>query len=141
MRILKNPKVLGWLPLLCALLGVGVLGAIRDNRYGGELTWVGSYAEGVRLAQKTHRPLLLCFHAPGCGWCEKLDAETFTDPRVVERAKRFICVRVESDLDPEVVRNYGITEFPTVLLTDSNGTTRNAITGYVPPDRFAADLQ
>jgi thioredoxin-related protein len=141
MRFLRNPKLLGWLPLACVLLGVGVLGAIRDNRYGGDIVWAGNYQAGLRVARKTHKPVLLCFHAPGCGWCDKLDAETFTDPKVVECAKRYICVRVESDVDTEVVRNYGVTEFPTVLLLDSSGNLQREIKGYIPPDRFADALR
>src|SRR5689334_9402657 len=106
MRIWKNSKLIGWLPLICALLGAGVLGAIRDSHYGGDITWAGNYQAGLQLARKAHMPLLLCFHAPGCGWCEKLDSETFTDPNVVERSKRYVCVRVESDIDADVVQRY-----------------------------------
>src|SRR5262249_43880076 len=99
MRIWKNSKLMGWLPLCCALLGAGVLGAIRDSHYGGDITWVGNYQAGLKLARAMHKPLLLCFHTSGCGWCQKLDAETFTDPKVVERSNHYVCVRVESDVD------------------------------------------
>ncbi|HLK57379.1 MAG TPA: thioredoxin fold domain-containing protein [Chthonomonadaceae bacterium] len=138
---MKSSKYIGWLPLCCALLCAGVLGAIRDNRYGGDIAWAGSYQAGVQLAQKTHRPLLICFHAPNCGWCDKMDAETFTDPRVVERSKRYVCVRIESDVDADLVQRYGVISFPTILLTDPNGKSQHEITGYIAPESFAAALK
>ena len=141
MRFLKSPNIIGWLPLCCALLCVGVLGAFRDNHYGGDISWAGNYQIGAQTARKTHRPMLLCFHTPGCGWCEKLDAETFTDPKVVELSSRYICVRLESDVDAQIVQKYGITQYPTVLLTDPEGRLLHEITGYVPPPRFAESLR
>ena len=135
-RLLLNPRLIGWLPLLTVLIGAGVLGAIRENRIVTEPTWVRGYEAGLQLAQRSHRPLLLSFHTPGCGWCAKMDAETFTDPQVVELSRNFVCVLVESDTDPAAVRRYNVTEYPTILLTDPQGHLLAASTGFVP----ASDL-
>jgi thioredoxin-related protein len=132
---------IGWVLPLCLLLGVGVLGAFRESRAGGDITWAGSFEAGQRQARQTHRWMLLSFHTPGCGWCKKLDAETFTDPRVVDLSHRFVCVRLESDVDSALAERYWAHEFPMTLVTDENGKELARIPGYVPPEQFGPALQ
>ena len=140
-RLLSHPRIIGWLPLLAVLVGVGVLGAMRENRIVTEPVWVHSYQAGLKLAQNSHRPLLLSFHAPGCSWCAKMDAETFTDPAVVELSHNFVCVVVESETEPEAVEQYHITKYPTTLLTDPQGHIFSATTGYVPASELLPALR
>lgn len=140
-RLWTNTRLLGWLPLLGVLFGVGLLGAIRENRIVTEPTWIHGYEAGLRLAQRSHRPLLLSFHTPGCGWCAKMDAETFTDPRVVELSRNFVCVIVESETDPATVRRYKVTDFPTTLLTDPQGHLLSSTAGFVPASELLPALR
>jgi thioredoxin-related protein len=140
-RLLFHPRLLGWLPLLAVLFGAGVLGAIRENRIVTEPVWIHGYQAGLKLAQQSHRPLLLSFHTPGCSWCAKMDAETFTDPAVVDLSRNFVCVIVESDMEMEAVRHYNVTEFPTTLLTDPEGHILAAATGYAPASALLPSLR
>jgi thioredoxin-related protein len=141
MRLVLNPRILGWLPLLAVLFGAGVLGAIRENRIVTEPTWIRGYQAGMSLAQRTHRPLLISFHTPGCSWCAKMDAETFTDPAVVELSRNFVCVFVDSDTDPAAIRHYDVTDFPTTLVTDPQGHILSATAGYVPASELLPSLR
>jgi thioredoxin-related protein len=117
-----------------------VLGAIRSDRPGGDIPWKTDFPVALKQAQQTKRPLLLSFHAPGCGWCDKMDAETFTDKKVVALSDRFVCVRLDSDVDGAVCARYGIFEFPTALVLDSQGRELARFPGYIPPERFAPAL-
>lgn len=136
-----HPRLLGWLPLLAILFSAGVLGAIRENRIVTEPTWLHSYQEGLKLAQKTHRPLLLSFHMPGCSWCAKMDAETFTDPAVVDLSRSFVCVIVDTDTDLPTAKRYDVTSFPTTILADPQGHILDAATGYVPASELLPTLR
>lgn len=140
-RLLLNPRILGWLPLLAVLFGAGVLGAIRENRIVTEPAWIHSYQAGVRLAQRTHKPLLLSFHTPGCSWCAKMDVETYTDPRIVELSRNFVCVVVDEETEPEAVKHYDVQGFPTTLLTDPQGHVLASTDGYVTAAELLPDLQ
>ena len=139
-RLLLNPRLIGWLPLLAVLFGAAVLGAIRENRIVTEPVWVHGYQAGLKLAQRTHRPVLLSFHAPGCSWCAKMDAETFTDPAVVELSRSFVCVIVESEMEKAAVNRYDVTQYPTTLLTDPQGHLLSASVGYVPASELLPAL-
>ncbi len=140
MRLKLTRRSVNGLLLLTLLAGTGVLGAVRDNRYGGDLAWAANYTEGLRLARQTGRPLLLSFHTPGCGWCAKMDGETFTDPQVVQQSQRYVCVRLESDVDAQLVRQYAVEEYPMLLITDPRGVAVAHLPGYVAPDRLAPAL-
>jgi len=141
MRSLRNRKIVGWLPLLLTLVGVGVLGAIRDNRFGGDVVWARNYEDGLKQARQTQRPLLFSFHTPGCGWCEKMDAEVFTDPRIVELTHSYVCVRLDTDLDPAVIKQFEVVDFPATILADSQGRIVKRLSGYVTSERLAPALR
>lgn len=131
----------GWIVPMLLLLGVGVLGAIRGVRTGGDIAWASSFDSGLTQAKQAKKPVMVSFHMPGCGWCRKLDAETFTDAKVLELSRRFVCVRVDSDVDPAVVAKFQVMEFPMTLVLDAHGKELTRFSGYVPPDRFAEVLK
>ncbi|HEV2472897.1 MAG TPA: thioredoxin family protein [Chthonomonadales bacterium] len=129
--------VTGWLPILFLLLSVGVLGAIREERSGGEICWSTGYRAAEASARRSGRPLLLSFAAPGNGWCEKMDAETFNDPAVIRLCSHYICARIENDINPELVSRYRVTAYPTTVLISPSGSILARRSGYTPPTQFA----
>ena len=128
--------LLGWIVPLALLLAVGVLGAVRGGRTGGDIAWLDDYGQALALARRTHRPLLLQFQTPGCVWCAKMDAETFASPDVIDLSRRFVCVRVDDAQDGAVCAHYGILEYPTTLFADAQGRVLGRLTGYIAPNRF-----
>jgi thioredoxin-related protein len=113
-----------------SLIGAGVLGAIRDYRYGGDLVWAPGYAAGLAMAQSTRRPMLISFHSSACDWCRKMDAETFTDSHVVTLSHAYVCVRIDALRDPELIQKFHVTEFPVTLIADDHGQTLEHLDGY-----------
>lgn len=137
---MRKQSLVGWVLPMVLLLGTGLLGAIRGDRPGGDIPWASDFQTAAALARRTHRPLLLSFHTPGCGWCAKLDAETFTDKRVVALSKRYVCVRLDSDVDAALCVRYVVLDYPTTLLLDPDGRELARLTGFIPPERFAPAL-
>jgi thiol:disulfide interchange protein DsbD len=137
---MRKGFLVGWVLPALLLLGVGVLGAIRSDHPGGDIPWTTDFQSAGRQAQQTHRPMLLSFHTPGCVWCDKMDAETFTDSKVVALSRHYICVRLESDVDGAVCSRYRIFDYPTTLILDSQGHEQARLSGYIPPERFATAL-
>ena len=77
-----------------------------------------------------------------CGWCKKLDTEVFAQPEFLKGVKKdFVLVMVDSPKDkallsekatkqnPELVKKYGISGYPTVLIMDAAGEVLEK-TGY-----------
>lgn len=123
-----------------AILAAGFLGAVRESRSEDNIAWSASLDTAMQQAKQTRKPVLLSFRTPGCGWCKKMDAETFSDPQVEAMSRRYVCVRLDSEMEPETVARYGVFEYPLTLITDAQGKEILRIPGYVSPDRFAPAL-
>lgn len=134
-------KVRGWILVLALFMSVGVMGAVRGARSGGDVVWQHNLIAAKSQAALARQPMLLSFHSPGCGYCQKMDAETYTDPKVVELSRRFMCVRLDSETEPEPIQRLNVFEFPTTILMSAQGKELARFSGYVSPDRFAKVLQ
>jgi thioredoxin-related protein len=137
----RSEKLKRLSPIFALFLCVGVLGAMRGSRAGGDIVWAAGFEPGQQEARQSGKRMLLSFHMPGCGWCRKMDAETFTDPQVVELARRFVCVRLDSEMDADLTARYRVTEFPMLILTDAQGRELVRASGYIPPERLAPALR
>jgi thioredoxin-related protein len=141
MRNNRRGQIKGGLLLASLFLGAGALGAIRESHIRTDIAWSRSFEAGMAQARRSREAMLISFQAPDCGWCEKLDAETFTDPLVIDLSRRFICVRVDAEVDTVLLARYAVTAFPTTLVLDPQGQVLARIPGYLPADRFAPLLR
>jgi thiol:disulfide interchange protein DsbD len=67
--------------------------------------------------------------------------ETFSDPRVMEKAGSFIAVKIDAtdDEDPQVDAvkgKYKVVGLPTLVIYDSTGAERKRFNDFVGPDDF-----
>jgi len=95
------------------------------------ITWAGNLNSALREAKSKNKPVMADFYTDWCGWCKKLDRDTYADPEVANLAKRFICVKVNGDKYPDLVSKYGVSGYPTIIFLDPAGNKTNAIVGYV----------
>ena len=134
----NKARVLGWGLPLALLISVGIMGAVRGGQTNSDIAWYTDPAQAQRFARAVHRPLLLEFHTQACEWCAKMEAETFSDTRVIELSRRFVCIRIDGDMEPEVARQYSVHEHPTTVFADSAGHVLGKIPGYISANEFAA---
>ncbi|MDE2205099.1 MAG: DUF255 domain-containing protein [Armatimonadetes bacterium] len=134
-------RAVGWLPFMALLLGAGVLGAIRESRAGGLMTWAPTYRSALRASRRTREPVLLAFQSASGGWSAKMDAETFADVGVENLSTRFQCVRLERALDTKTARSYHVTVWPTTILLTSHGSPAYRFTGYTPASALLPAMQ
>lgn len=90
------------LPLLALLVGFGIVYAFFFYRGGqetnsGELTWY-TWEEAVRANDRKPKKILVDVYTDWCGWCKKMDQETFTDPAVIDYLnKHFYVVKLDAE--------------------------------------------
>jgi len=107
--------------------------------------WMTDYKAALELAGKENRPVLLDFTGSDwCGWCIRLDKETFSKPEFQKFAKDNL-VLVELDFpnnkpqsaeikkqNEALQEKYGVQGFPTLVLLNSEGKEIARNPGYLP---------
>jgi len=104
------------------------------------IDWKYNLQDALKSAKAQHKPIMIDFYTDWCGWCKKLDSDTYSDPKVNAAAKKFICVKIDAEKEPNLASKYGVSGYPTIIFLDSNGTVLSKIPGYLPPDKFLANM-
>jgi hypothetical protein len=85
--------------------------------------------------------VLLSFEAGWSPWTAVLHDSLYGVPEVVDSLAGIQCHRVEVDYDTTIVREFGVTLYPTIVLTDAEGRELGRMVGYYPPERFLRRLE
>lgn len=62
--------------------------------------WMG-YPEGLQAAKESNKPVCLVFYTTWCPHCTNY-SKIFTDPRLVEKSKSFVMVRLDKDKNQDI---------------------------------------
>lgn len=71
-----------------------------------QIAWK-SYDDGLAEAKTTKHPICLIFYTSWCPHCANY-AKVFSDPKVVEKAKSFVMVRLDKDKNPDLSKKYSV---------------------------------
>jgi len=107
--------------------------------------WQTDYKAALEQAAKENKPVLLDFTGSDwCGWCIKLNKETFSQPEFQKFAEKNL-ILVELDFpqgkpqadsvkkqNEELQAKYGVEGFPTLVLLNSKGKEIARNPGYLP---------
>lgn len=104
------------------------------------INWKYDLASALKSAKSQNKPIMIDFYTEWCGWCKKLDSDTYSNSKVSAAAERFICVKIDAEKEPAIANKYGVAGFPTIIFLNSNGNVISKIPGYLPPDRFLANM-
>lgn len=107
---------------------------------GRTLTWRKNLAKGIVEAKTSKKYVLVDVYTDWCGWCHRLDDDTYSAAPVVKFLnKSFVCVKVNGDDKSQgayVVGKYGVRGFPTIIVLNPDGSLCAKMSGYVGPDAF-----
>jgi thiol:disulfide interchange protein len=106
-----------------------------------EIKWYDSFEDGLEIAKKERKPLMVDFEAEWCIWCKRLDETTYKDQQIITLSKKFIPVKVNCDKDIDTARRYGVRGLPTIIFMNSEGEIIHQIVGYRGPKEFAIEMK
>ena len=136
--------------ILVALFFCCVAGSLM----AADSAWITSVPDATAKAKKENKLILLDFTGSDwCGWCKKLDAETFSKSEFLDYAKKNLVLVTVDFPTPKVVMSdaqkaannalkekYKITGYPTLIATKPDGTVVWKKVGYLaggPPAMIA----
>lgn len=103
---------------------------VKDPGSAGPLVWLGSYEQGLALAKKEEKPVVLVLYADWCHWCHKMFDEVFPDQSFASLKNDFVWVRVNSDRNPGYMERFGQEGFPLLVVLDKEGNEIERLSGF-----------
>lgn len=115
-------------------------GVQDDGSVVSAVAWFhGSLEEAFVQAKKEGKLVFVDVGAYWCPPCQKLDEEVFVEAAVGEAlGKGYVAVHIDAEKGegPDVVREYRVQAFPTLLVLEAGGMEKGRVVDFLP----AADL-
>ncbi|MDO8461343.1 MAG: cytochrome c biogenesis protein CcdA [Deltaproteobacteria bacterium] len=90
-----------------------------------DLPWKTTLAEGLEVAKREGKPVLIDFWATWCLPCLQMDKTIFQDEAVKKALESFVLVKIDCTQETpecrELVRRYEVIGWPTILFLNPNG--------------------
>jgi uncharacterized protein len=112
----------------------------RPNK-ANDIHWQSWGPEPFATGNAENKPILLALSAVWCHWCHVMDEQGYSTEDIIQILnERYVPVRVDRDLRPDIDRRYNMGGWPTIALLSPAG---EVITGgtYVPPGQLRNVLQ
>jgi thioredoxin-related protein len=101
-----------------------------------ETGWImDDYQKGLETAKKSGHLMQIDWTAEWCGWCKKLEAETYADPEVAKYiAATFVNVRLDKDnaKNGDLAEKMKVEGIPALIFVDGDGRVVGRIEGFKP---------
>jgi len=152
----KGYALLGAALCVAITMGCGDKGASKepaktfsDGSAASAGTWL-PFNEGMALAAKENKHVVIDFYTTWCHWCKVMDRETFSNPEVKKYlAENFVTIRINAESTSEKVsykgeeltpvalaRAFGVKGFPSLAYLDREGELVTIVPGFVPAKTF-----
>jgi thioredoxin-related protein len=113
------------------------------------------FTEGMELAAKQKKHVVIDFYTTWCVWCKRMDRQTFSDPEVKKfLAENFVTIRVDAEDTTQrityqgkehtpatLARRFGIRNYPTLVYLDREGELIRAVSGFMNASQFLSHIQ
>ncbi len=108
-----------------------------------------SFNEGLALAKKSGKKVLIDVYTDWCGWCKKMDANTYSDAKVQESLeKNYVLVKLNAEGNEKITydgkpispaefsQGMGVNGYPATLFLQSDGKPITIFPGYAEAKMF-----
>ena len=118
---------------------------LAHSVWAKDIEWLKNYDSALEQAKKEKKIVLVDIYTDWCGWCKKLDHDTYTDKEVQAKvATGFIAVKINPEKSPEgakLAQQFGVRGFPNIVFINAEGKKLAQIGGYVNAATFLAQLE
>ena len=139
--------------VLCALLFAAVV--IPPELFAGgkeQFKWM-SFNEGVAAAKKSGKKLMVDVYTDWCGWCKRMDNDTYSDGSIADYLKnKYVTVKLNAEsagrleyrghsyTERELAAAFGINGYPSIIFLTQGGEPITVYPGYADPQKFKVVL-
>jgi thiol-disulfide isomerase/thioredoxin len=109
-----------------------------------EMKWQTDIETSIKKAKAEKKMVLVDVYATWCGPCKKMDAQTYSDPRVLNFIREnFVAVKVDADDDQgqEFSKKHKINLLPTLIILDTDGKIVDRMSGFASARELLRELK
>ena len=112
---------------LVLAIGLSACAEEKKDKGGSEPTkLVGfqklNYDKALVKAKDSKKIVMIDFTAEWCGWCKKLDKDTFSDEKVQKLlTDKAIAIKVDADDNKDLVKKYKVNGYPCLVFLNGEG--------------------
>ncbi len=101
-----------------------------------------SFKEYATLRSSNDKQIFIHFWAQWCGYCRKMEKETFRNPQVISSLnENYFLIKVDTDREQYASRAFRVRGLPYNLFLTKEGDTIEIREGYVSPGTFIKILR
>jgi thioredoxin-related protein len=118
-----------------------------------QIQWM-KFEEAIAANAKSPKMILVDVYTDWCGWCKKMDKETFTDPRVITHfQKNFYAVKLNAEntkrsfefmgkifTEAQMAASMRVNSYPNFVVIEPELQNIAHLPGYREPTAFLAGL-
>ena len=129
---------------LLRIFGLMLIVVSSLTAQAGEIAWRTSLAQAKREAKAQNKLIMVDLYTDWCGFCKKLDRETYTDAGVLKlTAAKFVPLKLNPEKQPDaaqLAKKARVQGFPTILFINADGEIYHRIGGYAPAQPFMEEM-
>ena len=118
-----------------------------------QIQWM-KFEEAIAANEKNPKMILVDVYTDWCGWCKKMDKETFTDPQVIAHfQKNFYAVKLNAEdtnrsfqfmgktfTEAQMAASMRVNSYPNFVVIEPSLQNIAQLPGYREPTAFLAGL-
>ena len=114
--------------------------------------WV-RFNEGLAEAQKTGKKVMIDVYTDWCGWCKRMDKDTYADGTVSDYLnRRYVAIKLNAEssaslefrgqsyTERELASAFGVSGYPSIIFLKSDGDPITVYPGYADATKFRTVL-
>jgi thiol:disulfide interchange protein len=102
-----------------------------------------AFADALKQAKKEKKIIMVDYYTDWCGWCKRLDRDTYSSEEIGKYADENIIslkLNAEKGEGINLAKKSEISGFPTIIFYNGDGKEIHRIVGYKPAPAFIQEM-
>jgi thioredoxin-related protein len=110
-----------------------------------KLVWEKNLKTTLQKAAKEDKLIMVDVYTEWCGYCTKLDEETYTDAAVIKLSRKFYCLKINPEKDEkarlDLIKGLAISGYPAIFFMNAKKELYGRIDGYLDGPSFIKKME